>query len=1707
MKRWTLILFVACLFPCPLNAELIEPARLRPPIKEPPTLSLIPEIEKKIPYVPMAREEDLPLIERLTLDMAILKEVVEEKWTSTEEEIVLEEPGKVIDIDLPLESRLTMQGRKMVRIRYGDAHYIDREVEEGEEEPIPPTSLATGIQIDQELQARVHGVVRQKIHVDIDYDDTREGKQQKFWIAYKGEPDEIVQEAAFGDLTLSLPTTEFVAYSKSLFGARVDLKLGDLRLMGVGSRTKGITEKKEFLGKTTQHIKDIPDTNFRKRKYYQLLGDIPKDERRMLPIRDVEIYIDDKDATNDTASTITLKARSHDSVDSYEGKFDKQYPFDDYVINYQTGVLTFRKTINANHVIAVAFKDKDGNRYPATDYRMIKCDYSDFPSITEGDKRERYGIFELKGYYSLGHTGIDLTDPDFLLQIRNMNNEPEYEGRAYLWIFGLDRDNNGRIDPAYIDTELGLISFPANTPFDLRSKEGYHPGYPDNEEEVSYRNDIDSLFPSASIQESISNTALYDVTSPTPKYQIHIEYKSVVREYFIKPFIVEGSEKVYVNGVRMERDIHYLIDYESGWITFIGDVEIDEDTEIKVEYEYMPFGGAFQKTLLGGRLEYKPNDSFHLGSTYIYEGATEPETVPKIGRAPDSLRVLDMDTKVKAFSIIKEAFGLEIPLEVDIQAEAARSWRNPNLFGAAMVESMQGVETALSVGMDYKGWSLGFGHNGILRYRDTPYSERAGPYNEEEGHLEEEEVEGKERSLVLRYELASGEKVVVVSALSRTALDLSEHRSLELWTKGFGEQNLYIEVGILNEDADEDGVLDTEDRNGDGLLNPGEDVGWEFNPSGALPTRVGVANGKLDTEDLDGDGRLNSSMETWVDEGYFELKLEDKYKREPNPDTTEAGWIPYSFPLKDAVAKGTFSEIGEEGWTLIRHIRIRVEGAGSGEIYIDSIEFMGNRWERGRVLIDDAEKDPLDGSYFEVGAMNSEDDPDYQDLKDEEEFEDLYRGEDLDELKEETLVLRYGLEDGEIGTTKYVYKRARDYSRYRGLRFWLHGDGKGVDFFIRFGADEKNHFGERVRVNFHGWRLIEIDLRRSKENWMGAGEYKGNPYMSNIRCIQLGVYGNGSSGEIWVNEIHLTDPETEEGRAHRIEIDASWADWLKVRWEERYIESDFLSVGMTSPQQDTTTQGWGGELSVIKWLPMTYRWSRSTIKTDPEKVEDVIMSDLGTKREEKEVLGMRFLLEKWPKLATTYQRRDADVTYQETRRLEDEEIFTGEISHTLGIPVGHRFEIAPRYKQTTSRKLTTYPEKKSGDIELLERIHDGGLGLKVDPSPSLNTTSSVGFRERLKREETDTLKDDDYKLQTRSLDGNFGVEYRRLAGVLPRLDGSADFDETYSYTYTIGEVVKKRVNSSSTLKLKTKLSPKEWSPSLGFIDFDHTFTLDVKANYSDLPGEEKTWETLSKVYNDYYTGQLFRGESPPPTDISKNRTSASNTRKNRYRANLYIWDPMSLSLSHTIERTESQSQSSIIFKDSMSYEVSSRLRLDEAFGLFRRITTSSHLIAKYRVTEKVVRDISITTTTTPQLSWQANWSPRFRTTLGMQFSETLEVKGEDVNIERSTSPKISLNYFREKPLILKIPFIKRKVRLEQRLETGFGIEAEFKERIETDVPKEKTNKYNVHFDLKYDIQKNMRGILGLKGEYLDDELEEGNDYYAWEGSLEVEFRF
>lgn len=1614
-----------------------------------------------------------------------------------------------IEFNLPYESKLNISGRKMINIKTGKIKYAhpDQKTITG-----TPLGVTDRLDMQQELQVKIKGKVGPKITVNIDYDDTKEDKRD-ISVVYKGDPEEVVQEAAFGDIDLTLPQTEFVSYNKKLFGGKIDtLPVSTdnhkLRVMGIGSRTKGVTETKHFKGNTTFEKRELFDTQYIRRKYYKIYPD-DSAASSDLPITSgsVEIYIDNRIGTDNT-NALNMNAYDSNGV-AYNGYFDKQNAGLDYTVDYRTGIITFNKAIGSNYVIAVDYKRPDGTWLSsglAVKFNTLRIIKDEFETpITR----------EMKNYYSLGSTKL-INDPNkFIVKIMDLNRN-ELNSSAY---------------PYEVDYDFGTIRFLDDTPFD--------PPYPD----------------------------VY-INIPTHHFIIYVEYRHSVKTYNLRPGLVQKSEKVKLNGEELIRDEDYFIDYDIGLLTFLKDAAITDDTDIEVDYEYMPFGGQFQQTIVGARTEYEYGDKFTMGSTVLYNWATSPGNIPDIRSTPESTLVIEGDSKLKLRP--KELWKWDLEgLNIDLGAEVAQSKYNPDIFGKAMVDNMEGSEIADTISTDKVLWRLGsLGRDplkrGTLEWANGDEDKHSINSNTTE--------EGRDQTLDLTYTLPETDSwASLVYPISTAGIDYSKHNYLQFWVYGDGMgENLHVDLGRVSEDADGKGGFEhdvpldgpvrwpkgspkTEDLNGNGLLDIGEDIGWEYDDNGTI-VRIGAGNGLLDSEDLDGDGILNT--------------VESIANAANLINVTWTGWQQIIIPLD-------VNDTNLAIWQNIKHIRFWLTRGNESHhtIRIAKMEIVGNRWD----------KPILSGTGTMAVAVKSNEDDSNVSLNDNGDYRWLYRdtvNKDLDENN--TLVLQYAnLAVGEEGYTKRQLSKSLDFSKHKKMRFFVYGDSKGEDFYLRIGSDDSNYFEYRQTIDWAGWQMISIDLP------VEFTRTQGFPSLSNILLLRMGIIGNGTPGtnEIWVDEIHLIDPIEEVGLAQKYSLDSTYKDMGTMNAKYRSINDKFSMVGIPKLNQDITAQSVSGTLSKLHLkevnFPAKYSWDKSTIITPTTFRTE--LSSLAEGKVITDIFNVQTVLTKGdsPQLGLNYTRNIADsnlqqqlkktYTYGSTlvynnkpkvwkplrltlpdtfnsyyNRIHGYTYYDGSLKKNTGyedlFEQTDDFLINPTYIFQLKSGSTAKAPVKTGTMANINTGLSAARGADI-ASEYFNRLTISPLYKRRKTAETKTFYDDisfkRKKSDAQTIGLNTTVELFKWLN--PTFKYSIDTNETYNVNAS-----SKNVNRASITEIFNILKMKDlwsWSP-LNSLTVNNRYRIDEGDIYDNA---DATYQTLNKLW---VKKQLESGDLK-----STNRLIMFE--------NTVRWLPFEFlnlkgglrpfkTVDTTTKYTKTNEHRMITGTpyDSFSKtfpDINLIIRELEYFPAMSSFLEASQLDLKYNLKTIDKVDISLSRENNWGAKWRGKLFKKYTLLLNMDQTKTKETdpsgvtlrdaiadnKGTQVNFrttrnfifvfsyddrkqsekdrygailrqEYTRTPAMKMEKDLEFPKGLRIPFTKKVWDLKNLVHLTTAIKTII---LRSNVAEKNNNTYSAAASVDYNVSYNFVVTLGIDGSLVKNKELGINDYYTYGANFKLLIRF
>jgi len=532
----------------------------------------------------------------------------------------------------------------------------------------------------------------------------------------------------------------------------------------------------------------------------------------------------------------------------------------------------------------------------------------------------------------------------------------------------------------------------------------------------------------------------------------------------------------------------------------------------------------------------------------------------------------------------------------------------------------------------------------------------------------------------------------VMKALYPGAYDQTRAKFLEIWVNG-DKGVLHIDLGEISEDLNGDRILNTEDkpRNGqrDGILDDDEDLGLDtlndsqeqqlYNSSLADPagdnwsydnkydySHINGTQGNRDDPDR---GRypdnedINSNSVLDLTNNYFEFSL-DLSKRDFLGDTADyEGWRLYRIPLDDSK---NYVKAGNPVWNDIRYARLWVSSDENCTISIVSIQLAGNRWVNMGLssLSSRPVHLPIGASpdeKFEIFVVNTHENQDYQPPPTVAGYLNQQTGV---REKEQSLVLKYdNLKPYHLGSTYRILYQPENYTTYQHLKMYVHGPDAPdttIMFFLRLGSDSSNFYEYHTKL-YPGWDernevLIDFDqmtaLKAYAQNnhpvnspepidtTAGLYRVKGSPTLTRIYWYSMGAINVDTvnfrlaTGEVWVDEMRVTDVRKEKGMTGNMRIDAKLADLMSVGFSFRKQDSQYRSLTATTGS-GTNNMDYRLDLSGIQvhkllpislgyLLPVSFGYSRTLEIPRWKTGSDIVLPKDLREKEKRESISKSF---------------------------------------------------------------------------------------------------------------------------------------------------------------------------------------------------------------------------------------------------------------------------------------------------------------------------------------------------------------------------------------------------------------------------------------------------------------------------------------------------
>jgi cell surface protein SprA len=431
-----------------------------------------------------------------------------------------------------------------------------------------------------------------------------------------------------------------------------------------------------------------------------------------------------------------------------------------------------------------------------------------------------------------------------------------------------------------------------------------------------------------------------------------------------------------------------------------------------------------------------------------------------------------------------------------------------------------------------------------------------------------------------------------------------------------------------------------------------------------------------DTEDLNNNGvqdRVNAYFE-------YEMPLDtadDRFKRLVAGSGLN-GWFQIRIPLAEYTRR-----IGDPTLSNVQGMRLWVTDATQPVLFrIAEFNLAGNQWEK---------LTKTDTSY-DVSVENYEDNPSYTSPPGVSRQKDLTRP-DQDILGNEqslSLIVKHLAKGEYVQAVRRFTTRPLDMFNYRTMKMFVHGElglvsdsilkryrtfqfkdtsQYDAEMFIRFGDDTSNYYeyrepvhpgwiGNDVQINFGELTAIKaqrgtIDgVFRSLPVPVAGGPpgatymVRGNPRLDRILAIYIGIenpknktpvtpLNNVLSGEMWVNELRLTDVDDTPGWAYRFDTSIKLADLGSIAFS--YSKRDPFFHGLEDHfGSRSTSQSWNLSTSFAFERLLPESWTGSNLGFSYTHTEAMNMP--------RYLPGTDILVEKVPGDTVRAQSEDLSVT-------------------------------------------------------------------------------------------------------------------------------------------------------------------------------------------------------------------------------------------------------------------------------------------------------------------------------------------------------------------------------------------------------------------------------------------------------------------------------
>ncbi|MBA3318757.1 MAG: cell surface protein SprA [Gemmatimonadales bacterium] len=592
--------------------------------------------------------------------------------------------------------------------------------------------------LDNQVNLRSTGIIGRRVHLNIDYDSERDfAANNDVQVYYEGLEDEIIRRVEVGTVVFQPPPSRFItaAIPTNNFGVNASFEVGRVQLQALAATQKGsqVAERVYTVGQTTSQPQDrqVRDLDFETGRFFWVLDpsglpafpdvDILNLDPAVVPANlrpdQVRVYryrtALNQSPTQANIGGIRAVARSSDGNQTFGPvRWELLIQGTDYHLDASGLWLALGTKLDQNDVLAVSYVTAGGTTvgsFPSEDrpeagdsLRLIVEPKQDPTLVTFNH--------EMRQIYRVAGSDLERSSLQVGLLV-NQSERPLAGGSTYLAALRLASPT----DPNIFDRENRLFPRAQEPQADLVVNESY----------VVYPH-LRPFADASRLTDAERNDSLYQKPlfllnqGPAAKFQLRLRYNSTGRGdrstlALGALQIREGSEKISIQGRRLERDLDYSISYELGQVTFLNPESLfgSGAAQVTVRFEEQGIFAIAPTSIFGLSTRYSLGNVGAVNLIGMYQREASAFNRPPLGFEATANLVTGINTELRFQSpgLSRLLSGITTrpataPSRLDFNAEFALTKPEASGSAEAYIEEFES-EAGLAIPLGETAWEFG----------------------------------------------------------------------------------------------------------------------------------------------------------------------------------------------------------------------------------------------------------------------------------------------------------------------------------------------------------------------------------------------------------------------------------------------------------------------------------------------------------------------------------------------------------------------------------------------------------------------------------------------------------------------------------------------------------------------------------------------------------------------------------------------------------------------------------------------------------------------------------------------------------------------------------------------------------------------------------------------------------------------------------------